>query len=91
VFPRPEVKSRLRKFVLARLFTNDRKEGSRSAEWRAMLEARFRTSGIPLYVTLSPGDEVLGTLVFPGGATAESFAGEMAALLDAALAKVPPR
>ncbi len=87
MFPRPEVKSRLRRFVLARLFTNDRKEGSRSKEWRAMLETRFGTSAIPLYVTLSPGNETLGTLAFPGGATAESFAKELAALLDAALAK----
>jgi len=85
VFPRPEVKSRLGKFVLVRLWTNDRKPESRSAEWRALLESRFKTSAIPLYATLSPENEVLGTLAFPGGATAESFAKDVAALLDAAL------
>lgn len=87
MFPRPEVESRLRRFVLVSLSTNDRKEGSRSAEWRAMLEKRFKTSAIPLYVTLSKRDEVLGTLAFQGGATAESFAKELCSLLDAALAR----
>lgn len=91
MFPRPEVKSRLGKFVLVRLWINDRKPGSRSREWREMLEHRFKTSAIPLYATLSPENEVLGTLAFPGGATAESFARDLAALLDAALAKTPPK
>ena len=87
MFPLPEVKSRLLKFVCVSLSINDRKPESRSREWRALLESRFKTSGIPLYVTLTPDDEVIGTLAFPGGATAESFAKELSVLLDAALAK----
>ena len=87
MFPRPEVKSRLAKFVLVRLWTNDRKPESRSHQWRELLEHRFGTSAIPLYAVLSPKDEVLGTLAFPGGATAESFAKELVRLLDDALSK----
>jgi len=87
VFPRPEVESRFRKFVLVRLWINDRKPGSRSEEWRALLETRFKTSAIPYYATLTPGNETLGTLVYAGGASAESFAKDVAALLDDALAR----
>lgn len=85
MFPRPEVKSRLERFVRVRLWINDRKPEARSAEWRAMLEKRFKTSAIPFYAALSKDDEVLGTLVYPGGATAEAFAVTTADFLDAAL------
>jgi hypothetical protein len=86
VFPKPEVVERLRKFVLVKLFINDPKPGARSPEWREMLEKRFGTSAIPLYVTLDgDGKEIgLGTLSFPGGGP-DAFAGRMTAFLDAAL------
>jgi len=85
-FPRPPIAERLRRFVLVKLYINDRKPESQSPRWRKMLEERFGTSAIPLYVTLSPKDEVLGRLDFPGGSM-DRFAEAMAALLDAALAK----
>lgn len=84
MFPRPEIEERLRRFVKVRLWTNDKDPAARSGEWRRLLEERFGTSGIPLYVILSPRDEVLGMTGFPGG-TPESFAKDLAALMDAAL------
>ncbi len=68
-----------------RLWINDRKPEARSAEWRRMLEERFETSAIPLYVTLDgDGKEIgEGRLSFPGGGT-DSFAREMTEFLDAA-------
>ena len=86
----PEIEDRLRQFVLCRLWTNDRKPEARSAEWRSMLEKRFGTSGIPLYVILSPEDGVVGKLAFPGG-TAASFVRPMADFLDRGLAAVKPK
>ena len=77
---------RLSKFVRVRLWINDRKPEARSAEWRRMLEERFGTSAIPLYVTLDADGKELGQgrLSFPGGGP-DSFAPVMAAFLDAAL------
>jgi len=84
VFPRPEIEERLGRFVLVRLWTNDRKPEARSAEWREMLEKRFGTTAIPLYVTLdAEGREIgKGRLSFPGGGP-EAFARVMAGFLDA--------
>jgi len=87
VFPRPEIQQRLLEFVKVRLWTNDRDPAARSAEWRTLLEKRFGTSSIPLYVILSPDDRTLGTLDFPGGSL-DAFARKMAAWMDAALAKM---
>lgn len=86
VFTRREIEERLRKFVKARLWTNDRDPKARSAEWREMLEKRFGTSAIPLYAALTPDDRVLGTIDFPGGGP-DAFAAKMAAWLDEMLAK----
>jgi hypothetical protein len=86
VFPRPEIEERLRKFVKVRLWTNDPAPAARSGEWREMLEKRFGTSGIPLYVGLSPDGKELFRTGFAGG-TPESFAGILAGLMDDALAK----
>lgn len=86
MFPRPEVEERLSRFVLVRLWINDRKPEARSAEWSRILTGRFKTSAIPFYVALSPKDEVLGTIDFPGG-TVDGFAARLAAWLDAMLAK----
>jgi hypothetical protein len=88
VFPRPEIEQRLAKFVRVRLWINDSKPEAQSARWAAMLKARFKTSAIPLYAALSPGDEVLGKIDFPGGSV-DAFAARLAAFLDDALAKSP--
>jgi len=84
VFPRPEVEARLRKFVKVRLFINDRKPAARSPEWRAMLEKRFGTTAIPLYVVLRPDGETVGTLGFPGGSL-DAFVLYLNDLLDRGL------
>jgi hypothetical protein len=84
VFPRPEIEERLKRFVKVRLWTNDPAPAARSDEWRALLEKRFGTSAIPLYVGLSAEGEELFKTGFPGG-TPESFAGTLAELMDRAL------
>ena len=86
MFPRPEIERRLSKFVLARLWINDKKPEARSAEWARMLQQRFGTSAIPYYAALSPRDEVLGTIDLPGGSV-DAFAERLGAWLDQALAK----
>ena len=86
MFPRPEIEERLSKFVLVRLWINDAKPEAKSARWAAMLRSRFKTSAIPLYVVLSPEDEELGRIDFPGGSV-DAFAARFAAFLDEALAK----
>lgn len=90
MFPRPEIEERLSKFVRVRLWTNDRKPEARSEEWAALLRERFRTSAIPLYATLAPDGSTIGSLAFPGGST-DAFAKRMAALLDEALERFPPK
>lgn len=86
VFPRPEIVERLERFVLAKLWINDKRPEARSGEWREMIEKRFGTSSIPLYVTLDgDGGEIGGgRLDFPGGGT-DAFAKRLASFLDAAL------
>jgi hypothetical protein len=86
VLSKPEIEERLKKFVRARLWNNDKDPRARSAEWAAMLQKRFGTSGIPLYVALTPDDRVLGTLTFQGG-SADAFRPKMAAWLDEMLEK----
>ena len=88
MFPRPEIEERLSKFVRVRLWINDPKPEAQSARWKAMLVERFKTSSIPLYAVLSPKDEVIGTIDFPGGSV-DAFAARLAAFLDDALAKSP--
>lgn len=87
MFPLPEIDARLEKFVKVRLWTNDKAPAARSDEWRSLLEKRFGTSAIPLYVGLSAGDEELFRTGFPGG-TPESFAVTLRELLDRALERV---
>ena len=86
MFPRPEIETRLSKFVRVRLWINDSKPEAKSARWAAMLKERFKTSSIPLYAVLTPEDEVIGTIDFPGGSV-DAFAKRLAAFLDDALAK----
>ena len=86
MFPRAEIEARFSKFVLVRLWINDKKPEARSAEWARMLQQRFGTSAIPFYAALSPADEVLGTVDFPGGSV-DGFAGRLGAWLDGMLAK----
>ena len=86
MFPRLEIEERLSKFVRVRLWINDSKPEAMSARWKAMLAERFKTSAIPYYAVLSPKDEVIGTIDFPGGSL-DAFAARLAAFLDDALAK----
>ena len=86
MFPRPEIETRLSRFVLVRLWINDRKPEARSAEWARMLQQRFGTSAIPFYAALSAEDEVLGTIDFPGGSV-DGFAERLGGWLDGMLAK----
>lgn len=62
VFPRPDVQARLKDYVLVRLYTDG--QGEVYLRNRALQEQRFGTVALPLYVTISPEDEVLAT--FPG-------------------------
>lgn len=59
VFPRPEITKLLKSFVRVRLYTDDEKNMERSARNRKLQEERFQTSALPLYVILSPLDQVL--------------------------------
>ncbi|HEU4395503.1 MAG TPA: hypothetical protein VFS92_08040 [Planctomycetota bacterium] len=86
MFPRPEIEERLSKFARVRLWINDSKPEAQSARWAAMLRSRFKTSAIPYYAVLSPADEVIGTIDFPGGSL-DSFAARLGSFLDDALAK----
>lgn len=87
VFPLPEIEARLKRFVRAQLWINDRDPAARSAEWSAMLERRFGTSAIPLYAAMTPDGRVLGSIAFRGGLRpSESFAPEFGAWLDRMLA-----
>ena len=86
MFPRPEIEERLSRFVLVRLWINDKKPEARSGEWARMLQERFRTTAIPLYAALSPENEILGRIDLPGGSV-DAFAGRLARWLDEMLAK----
>ena len=86
MFPRPEIASRLGRFVRVRLSINDRRPATQSARWARLLRDRFGTSAIPLYAALSPKDVELGKLTFPGGSL-DAFAAKMETWLDAMLAK----
>jgi hypothetical protein len=76
-FPRPEVRERLEKHVLLRMwYEND--------DVYKLMETRFGTTSIPLYVELTADDEVVGTLVYPGGSL-DPFVGKLVPLLDEGL------
>jgi hypothetical protein len=76
-FPRPEVHERLQKHVLLRMwYEND--------EVYRLMETRFGTTSIPLYVELTADDEVVGTLTYPGGSLGP-FVKQLVPLLDEGL------
>lgn len=63
IFPDPEVKSLLSKFVRARLYTDDRKDAESKAQslrYLKMEQDRFKTAALPLYVVISPSDMEVG-------------------------------
>jgi thiol:disulfide interchange protein DsbD len=62
MFPNPEVKKELDKFVLAELFTD--RENDEDVKNGEMQEARFKTVALPLYVILDPEGNELAQ--FPG-------------------------
>ena len=74
------MQSRLAKFVLVRLWIN----GKGNGRWRELLEHRFGTSAIPLYVALRSDGSEIGRIDFPGG-RAGAFKAALIEFLDEAL------
>jgi len=62
MFPRPEIQSELKKFVLVRLYTDG--DGKIYDQQQSMENTRFGTVALPLYVLLTPDDKLIAT--FPG-------------------------
>jgi thiol:disulfide interchange protein len=62
MFPRPEIKEQLEKFVRVRLFTD--REGHPYEDQQKMEKDRFDTVALPLYAIVSPIDQTVAT--FPG-------------------------
>lgn len=84
IYPRHEIDERLRRFVLAELYTDSKDPKARSKEWAALLKGTFKTTSIPLYAAYAPDGRVLGSLSFPGGGL-DAFAKKMKAFLDRSL------
>jgi len=80
VFTRSDVAALLERYVLVRLFTD--MKGEASEKNRRLQEGRFGTVALPLYVIMSPEDEVIDT--FPG-MTRKPF--EFVAFLERGLKK----
>lgn len=59
MFPKPEVRRELEKFVRLRLYTDG--EGEPYEGFQAMQQHRFGTVALPLYVAVSPDDKPLAT------------------------------
>jgi thiol:disulfide interchange protein DsbD len=57
IFPDPEVHGLLEQFVRVRLYTDDLEVGDR---WAALQEDRFGSAALPMYVLLTPDDELIG-------------------------------
>lgn len=62
MFPRPEVKSRMDKMVKAKLYTDRRKEPELSN--KAIMQERFNSIALPLYVLMTPEGEVISKIEF---------------------------
>ncbi len=62
MFPKQEVRKLMDKMVKVRLYTDRRTEPY--ATNKAMMQTRFETLELPLYVILSPDDKVLDTQAF---------------------------
>jgi thiol:disulfide interchange protein len=58
IFPDPDVHGLLEQFVRVRLYTDDREVGAR---WAALQENRFGSAALPMYVLLTPDDELIGS------------------------------
>ena len=84
IYPRHEIEERLRRFVLAELYTDSKDPRARSKEWAALLKNTFKTSAIPLYAVYRPDGTVVGSLSFPGGSL-DAFAKRMGEFLDRSL------
>lgn len=61
IFPQPEVRRRLKEFVLAKLYIDG---GDHAAENRRLMVERFGTAELPFYVLLSPAGEKLAQLSY---------------------------
>jgi thiol:disulfide interchange protein DsbD len=62
MFPRPEIRAELGKFVLVRLFTD--RQGQPYEGQQQMERNRFDSVALPLYAVLTPGGQVKAS--FPG-------------------------
>ena len=56
MFPRPEVASLMKEYVLVRLYTDDPETGKK---WQAYQAKNFGTVTLPLYVIITPDEEVI--------------------------------
>ena len=59
IFPRPEIRSELKKFVLVRLYTDG--DGPKYQQQQSMENARFGTVALPLYALLTPDEKLIAT------------------------------
>jgi thiol:disulfide interchange protein DsbD len=62
IFPKPEVRARLDKFIRVRLYTDG--DGEIYDKQQQMEKDRFGTVALPLYAIMSPADSPVAT--FPG-------------------------
>lgn len=81
----PEVRARLRRMVLVRLWAFGKRRPM-AERWSTLLKERFKTTAIPHYAVLTPKDEVVGHTGFNGGSMAPLKA-ELIRLMDDALAR----
>lgn len=81
MFPKPEVRAAMEKFVLVELYT-DELDDPKSEAFQKMQERLFQTVGIPYYAVLNADQEVVGS--FPG---LTKDAKEFVSFLNTALGK----
>ena len=62
VFEEKEIIKLFDEFILVKLYTDGREE--KHKRYRELETKRFKTSALPYYVVLSPGDKLIST--FPG-------------------------
>jgi thiol:disulfide interchange protein DsbD len=62
MFPRPEIRAELSKFVLVRLFTD--REGQPYQSQQQMEKDRFESVALPLYAIITPNGQIKAS--FPG-------------------------
>jgi thiol:disulfide interchange protein len=86
VFKQPSVESRLRQFVLVRLYTD---RGKHAQENAAMQQRRFGTVELPLYVVQTPDEQAVAKIGYT--LTVEAFNQFLDQALEKATAAASPR